>query len=400
MKSKILSLTLVAGSLIYTSVFSQKSVETTAALDFRQYGEALMKGDAELAKKKLIKAKESIDIAAAHADTKESAKTLYYKGEIYSNFLTLGMMSADTNFIKLAGDDAMEVSIASFKKGYAVSDKFDGEIKDAVLNKKMELEKFTGILYEQKEFKGALEIYDVQVQLSAALNMVDSLSIFNGGICAEKIENYSAAAERYLKCVEIGYKVPEIYTMASNVLRRDKKGQEAKDLITRGRKLYPTDKGMLLELVNTSIDEGNSAEAEKHLQEAIAADPANKQLWYVIGTIYIDLKQNDKAEAALNKAIEIDPNYADAQYQLGAHLVGVAGGLKQQASQLKFGDTNYDVLLAQGDEYYKRALAPLDAYILKYPNDKDVLTILFQINKSLKNTEKALEYKKRADAIK
>jgi tetratricopeptide (TPR) repeat protein len=400
MKSKILSLTLVAGSLIYTSVFSQKSVETTAALDFRQYGEALMKGDAELAKKKLIKAKESIDIAAAHADTKESAKTLYYKGEIYSNFLTLGMMSADTNFIKLAGDDAMEVSIASFKKGYAVSDKFDGEIKDAVSNKKMELEKITGILYEQKEFKGALEIYDVQVQLSAALNMVDSLSIFNGGICAEKIENYSAAAERYLKCVEIGYKVPEIYTMASNVLRRDKKGQEAKDLITKGRKLYPTDKGMLLELVNTSIDEGNSAEAEKHLQEAIAADPTNKQLWYVIGTIYIDLKQNDKAEAALNKAIEIDPNYADAQYQLGAHLVGVAGGLKQQASQLKFGDTNYDVLLAQGDEYYKRALAPLDAYILKYPNDKDVLTILFQINKSLKNTEKALEYKKRADAIK
>ena len=108
MKSKILSLTLVAGSLISTSVFSQKSVETTAALDFRQYGEALMKGDAELAKKKLIKAKESIDIAAAHADTKESAKTLYYKGEIYSNFLTLGMMSADTNFMKLAGDLVIE----------------------------------------------------------------------------------------------------------------------------------------------------------------------------------------------------------------------------------------------------------------------------------------------------
>ncbi len=400
MKSKILSLTLVAGSLISTSVFSQKSVETTAALDFRQYGEALMKGDAELAKKKLIKAKESIDIAAAHADTKESAKTLYYKGEIYSNFLTVGMMSADTNFMKLAGEDAMEVSIAAFKKGYAVSDKFDGEIKDAVFNKKMELEKFTGILYEQKEFKGALEIYDVQVKLSDALNMVDSLSIFNGGICAEKIENYSAAADRYLKCVEIGYKVPEIYTMASNVLRRDKKGQAAKDLITKGRKLYPTDKGMLLELVNTSIDEGNSAEAEKHLQEAIAADPKNKQLWYVIGTIYIDLKQNDKAEEALNKAIEIDPNYADAQYQLGAHLVGVAGGLKLEASRLKFGDPNYDVLLAKGDEYYKKALTPLDAYILKYPNDKDVLTILFQINKSLKNTEKALEYKKRADAIK
>ncbi|MES2589997.1 MAG: tetratricopeptide repeat protein [Bacteroidota bacterium] len=400
MKSKILSLTLVAGSLISTSVFSQKSVETSAALEFRQYGEAMMKGDFELAKKKLTKAKESIDIASAHADTKESSKTLYYKGEIYYNFISVGMMTADTNFMKLAGEDAMEVSISSFKKGYAVNDKFDGEIKDAVFNKKMELEKFTGMLYTANKFDEALEIYSVQVKLSDAINMVDSLSIFNTGICAEKAGKNSLAAESYVKCAEIGYKVPEIYSMASNALRKDKKTQEAKDLIAKGRKLYPSDKGMLLELVNTSIDEGNSEEAEKNLQEAIAADPKNKQLYYVIGTIYIDLKQNDKAEAALNKAIELDPNYADAQYQLGAHLVGVASNIKVEASRLKIGDKNYDVLMAQSDEYYKKSLIPLEAYILKNPNDKEVLTILFQINKSLKNTDKALEYKKRADAIK
>jgi Tfp pilus assembly protein PilF len=49
---------------------------------------------------------------------------------------------------------------------------------------------------------------------------------------------------------------------------------------------------------------------------------------------------------------------------------------------------------------YKRALVPLERYIAKNPNDKDVLNILFQINRSLGNSEKALEYKKRADAIK
>ena len=37
---------------------------------------------------------------------------------------------------------------------------------------------------------------------------------------------------------------------------------------------------------------------------------------------------------ALQKAIDLDPDYADAQYQLGAYLLGVAGTLKEEASRL------------------------------------------------------------------
>ncbi|MEY3425836.1 MAG: hypothetical protein RL679_1194, partial [Bacteroidota bacterium] len=97
---------------------------------------------------------------------------------------------------------------------------------------------------------------------------------------------------------------------------------------------------------------------------------------------------------------EIDPEYIDAQYQLGAHLVTWGTETKTAANQLKFGDPNYDKMLKSADEIYKRALVPLEKYIAKNPNDKDVLNILFQINKNIGNTEKALEYKKRADALK
>jgi Tfp pilus assembly protein PilF len=401
MKNTLLALAIVGGSFISNHSLAQKTVETSAALEYKKYNEFLMKGDVEAAKKSLVKAKSFVDQAAEHPDTKESAKTNYYKGQIYSNFLTLGMVSQDTSFIKLAGENVLNEAIAAFKLGYNVPNgKFDSDIKDAVFGKKLEIERFTSLLYQNGNFKEALELYDIQVSLSDAINMVDSLSTFNAGICAEKDENFAIAAQRYKRCAEIGYKAPDIYVLASTALRKDKKPGEAKAIISEGRKKYPSDRGMLLELVNTSIDEGNSAEAEKSLQEAIASDPKNKQLYYVIGTIYIDLKQNDKAEVALNKAIELDPNYADAQYQLGAHLLGVAGQQKEDASRLKFGDVNYDILMAQSDENYKKALVPLEAYITNQPNDKDVLTILFQIHKNLKNTEKALEYKKRADAIK
>jgi Tfp pilus assembly protein PilF len=57
-------------------------------------------------------------------------------------------------------------------------------------------------------------------------------------------------------------------------------------------------------------------------------------------------------------------------------------------------------MLKEADDIYKRALIPLEKYIAKNPNDKDVLTILFQLHRSLGNTEKAIEFKKRADAIK
>ena len=48
---------------------------------------------------------------------------------------------------------------------------------------------------------------------------------------------------------------------------------------------------------------------------------------------------------------------------------------------------------------YKEALNPLESYIKNYPNDKAVLNILFQINRNIGNSSKALEYKKRADAL-
>ena len=255
-------------------------------------------------------------------------------------------------------------------------------------------------MYDQKKFKEASEAYEFQVNLSDAVNQVDSSSLFNAAVCAEKAGDMNRAADLYMRTAEIGFKAPDIYAIASSSLRKAGKKDQAKAILEKGKQKYPSEKSILLEMVNTSIDEGDNAGAEASLQAAIAKDPSNKQLWYTIGTIYIDLKQNDKAEQALNKALEIDPNYTDAQYQLGAFLLGVAGDISLEASRLKFGDAQYDVLMAKSDEYYKKALTPLESYIQKNPNDKAVLTILFQIHKNLKNTDKALEYKKRADAIK
>jgi tetratricopeptide (TPR) repeat protein len=402
MKNRFTSSALViCGLAVSLNTVAQKQNETSAAVEYKnKYLMAMMSGDMETAKKALIAAKGFIDLAAQHPDTKESQKTLFYKGEIYSGFLITGMQSMDTSFIKLAGEDALDVSIEAYKKGYDAPGKMQRDIKDAVGQKRALLDGYSNMLYQNQMFKEAGELYMTQARFSDAIKQVDSTALFNGSICFEKASEFAKAGEGYEKLAKSGFRGATSYVLASSAYRRGGESAKAKAIAIEGRKKHPNDRDLLLELVNINIDAGDAAGAEAALNEAIATDPNNKQLHYTIGTIYIDLKEYEKAENALNKSLEIDPNYTDALYQLGAHLVGWAGETKTAANQLKFGDPSYNKMIEDSEACYKRALIPLEKYINKSPNDKDVLNILFQIHRSLGNSEKALEYKKRADAIK
>ena len=389
------------GVIVLTSVsVAQKKNETSAAVEYKnKYRAAMQKGDLETAKKTLISAKGFIDFATAHPDTKNSQKTNWLKGEIYSSFLTLGIQSQDTAFMKLAGEDAIDQSIAAFKHGYGLGKKMKTDIEKSVYQKASILNGMGNMLYKADQFKEAAEIYEYQAKYSDAINELDSSAIYNASLCHEKSGEYLVAAMGYEKLSNAGYRTTTCAILASSSFRKSGDLSRAKEIVSKARKTNPSNRDLLLELVNTNIEAGDAAGAQAALNDAISTDPGNKKLHYTIGTIYIELKKNIKAEEALNKALALDKDYADAQYQLGAHLVTWAGELKTEANQLKFGDPSYNELLKQSNETYKKALFPLEAYIANYPNDKAVLNILFQINRSLGNSEKALEYKKRAESL-
>ena len=290
--------------------------------------------------------------------------------------------------------------IAAFDKAYDAGNKMKSDVEQSVYQKIALLNQFAGMTYNAEQYEAAGELYETEAKYSDAIDQLDSAAVFNSSLCYEKAEKYEKAAIGYERLAKVNYRGTTSAILASSSYRKAGNLEKAKAIIAEARKTNPSDKELLLELVNTNIDAGDAAGAEKALADAIKTDPNNKQLHYTIGTIYIDLKENEKAEIALNKALEIDPNYADAQYQLGAHLVTWAGDLKLQADQMPFGDANYNKVKQQSGEVYERALIPLEKYIINYPEDKAVLTILFQLQRNLGNSEKALEYKKRADAIK
>lgn len=392
---------LLGAIMVSSLAFGQKKNETSAAVEYKnKYLPALRSQDYETAKKAILSAKEFIDLSAAHPDTQNSSKTSYYKGEIYLGIVTLSKLSKDADLAAMDSEMLLKEAVAAYKKAYDADNKFDSDIEDAVYNARFFFDQNANKMYTAGEFKTAAGMYAWQNKFAETVGQLDSNAVFYGGVCAEQAGDFKMAGDNFYKMAKVGFKGATSYNLAAGAFRKSGDVEKAKSVIAEGRKIYPTDRDLLLELVNINIDANDPAGAEEALNAAIATDPNNKQLHYTIGTIYIEMKQNEKAEKALNKALQIDPNYVDAQYQLGAHLVSWAGDLKTEAAQLKFGDAKYDVMMAQSEEIYKRAVKPLEDYIGKNPNDKDVLNILFQLNRSLGNSEKALEYKKRADAAK
>lgn len=391
---------LVVGAMGIASLsFGQKSVETSAAVERNSAQKMMMMGKMEEAKSKFLSAKDFIDKAAAHEDTKNNQKTLWLKGDIYTTLIGLAMQTGDTSLIKSMGEDSMDEAIAALKKGYPLGKKYKSDITETVDRNRTSANQMAGMLYKAEQFEGAAELYQAQAKFGDCIGMVDSTAWFNAALCFDKAEKFDKAAPIYSQLVGYGYQTANSATMASAAYRKLKDYDKAKAIVAKARETYPADRGLLLESVNTSLEEGDSEGAESSLNKAIESDPNNKQLHYVIGTIYNDLKKNAEAEKALNKALEIDPDYADAQYQLGAILVSWAGDLRAEANRTAEGDPNYDKLMTQSKETYGRAVEPLEKYIQKDPENKAILNILFQIHRNIGNKDKALEYKRKADSL-
>lgn len=394
---------LIAGGLLISGLgFSQKANETSAAVEFKQkYQPALMTGKIDDAKTALLNAKKYIDLAAEHPDTKGTSKTLYYKGEIYGAAAQVAMMTGDTSFLlNNFGEDAFETSIESFKASYAKDKKFRQDIDNTVNTQVSMLLPLASKSYEEEKYAEAGALFYYVYKISTARNVQDTTNLFNAGLCFEKAEMYKEASEAYAELAEAGYNGGDGYALAAAAYTKLGEYDKAKEILEKGRVKLGNDKTILLEQVRLNMTIGDNIAAEKSLNDAIAADPNNKQLHFIIGTIYTDLKQNEKAEEALLNALKIDPDYLEAQYNLGAHYVSWATELRNKANEMDENDFQYDLTLAKSAEFYQKALGPLEKYIAKQPNDANVLLILFQINQNLGNTEKALEYKARYDALK
>jgi tetratricopeptide (TPR) repeat protein len=370
---KKIFLTLSIGSIVAFSSLAQKKNVTDAAMIMNKYNPMM---GLEPAKKSVNEAKGFIDLAAANPETAEDMKMHLYRGMVYYALIEVAGMEAMTG--KTPDTAAMrtfaEISKASFKK--VVNDPKKTKIRDA-----------------QDFINQRADMY------------------FNMGIQSYNARNFEQATQVFLGAYSVksflGEEFKDAYTnttlslnFASDSLIGKKEFDKASELAKTVLAEMPNNIDVYITLININLQKGDAITAEKYLNKALTIDPLNKQLYYVLGTSYIDLKQNEKAEEALKKALEIDPNYSEAQYQLGAHLVNWAGDLQTEASNLDYKNPKVAELDKKANEILLRGSQVLEKYVEKNASDKTVLEILYKTYYRLGDTEKAAQFKKRADAIK
>ena len=395
MKFEKLRIGLLSGLLIISiGINAQNSNVVSAAIEYKKYEPELLQGNLDKAKEIILEAKNFIDPAMKHEDTKNDEKANMYNGKIYFALAELSGRYEDLK--EYQTEENMEMIKTSFKKAME-SRKYSREVETFVKRKSNQAANMSSMAFQSKKFDIAYVGFISAYELEQMIGETDE----------DMKQNALYAGLNYL-----------------DTLKKQGENEKIVEFVKVARENFPKNTSFAIEGVNAALATGDMTQAEKFFAAAAKADPENKALFSSMGSIYLasadegfmELQEMDitdsnypanaeeveslyaKAEGNLERAIEIDGTYLDALYNLGVLYLGRGQKLEQKAKQMDYNDPSYNDVISKSEEMYKKAINPLEKYIEAEPDNAAVLQVLFQVHRRAGNSEKAIEYKKRFEA--
>lgn len=370
-KYKMKKFLLVAAIAFVSVAYSQKGNTSSAGIAYKNYQSNLLSGDYETAAKELKDAKEFIDKSYVHEDTKDDPKTLMYYGFIYINIPMCAQVSKDEVLMEVDAQAAFKDGMDALKKSKEVDTKerYHDDVNQFCDQYRMQLSQMGIKSYEEEKWVEAAGGLIGAAMFGDILGVQDSMFYFYGGLAAYNTDSLSDAEEAFQKCVELGYQPGSSTYYYSQTLQKLDKTSEAEKMLQEQVKRYPDNKDILVEMINLYIDTDRKPEAIKALSDAIALDPDNVQLIYTAGTIYENMDSTDLAIAQYEKALEIAPNDANTLSALGGVYFNKGADINNQANKLEFGDPQYDKMVAESKEYFKKSVPYLEKAVEANPEE-------------------------------
>lgn len=413
-KKTILAVVLTLFSI---SVFAQKANVVTAYNYNRDFGR---KGDCT----DLVKGMEAIVSATTDAKTKDEPKTWYYGGNIFYNayFAPEGKCRTSIensldkareyylNALKFNIEDGAEMNLnpinneVDFDKLVAMVQSKDTEYDDRSYTVDIVAKKFPYIAnayanngieaYNAGNLEEAVKNYDLAISTSRLFGVIDTVSIYNSALAADRNENYDVAIEKYNQLTELGYGGGDLYIYLANAYQANGDTAQRIAIIQEGRAAYPDNLNLLTQELQYYLETGKSEEALKNFEVAIAKEPGNSALWYNRAFIYDQMGEYEKAAADYEKTLEIDPKNFDAAYNLGAMYYNQGVEWNNKANAFDISEKKkYDAARAEADKYFLLALPHLENALEINPEDKNTIASLLKIYAINGDTEKYKEMK-------
>ena len=365
----------------------------------------------------LRKAKENIDLASEHIDTKDKAGTQVTKGQIYLTIYEANRRAQEEKLMSISDPNKrtfaafqttptteLETAYQAFVKGKSLDVKKD-------FNTELKLLTNIGIYfnntgradYNAKEYPKALAAFERAYEITGNS---DTALLYFCATSAELSKDYGKAKGYYQKIIDNKQADGNTYSALVNVHLIMKDTAGGMQVLKKGRTEFPNDINLVISETNYFLKTNKSKEALNNLNIAIQAKPKDANLYLVRGNIYDNLanpkdasgKDLEKpqdydaniklAEADYKKAIELKSGYFDALYNLGVLYFNQGALLNKQADGIR-DNAKFKIANAKADEQFSNAMPILEKAFEVNPADRNTMIALKQIYTRLAMLDKA-----------
>lgn len=304
-------------------------------------------------------ARDAIKLALEDEKTKSEAKTYYTAGMIgYQEndaFVKSQMLSKEVDQNK-KGKAIME-SYAYFLKAYdldqqpnekgKVKPKFNKKIKANIkeyYTSQWNLIGYGAHLYDNKDYKGAYEAFNVFLEIPKLPMMDNELSTtdstyhmikYYSGLAATNMGDPVKAIAIYEDLKDDNYETKNVYQLLADEYRNVKDTVKYMATLEDGFGLFNDDPWFLQNIINHYIYADKIEEASRYLDAAIQQAPNVPQYYYVKGNVDERLGNLQEARAAFDKALELKPDMAEAYAGVGRLIFNQAVETQNAANNIK-----------------------------------------------------------------
>ncbi|MGM9847507.1 MAG: hypothetical protein ACI31F_06110 [Muribaculaceae bacterium] len=329
---------------------------------------------------------EKLTPAFTHPETAQDAKTWFIAGkagfDFYDNQYALKSLGkeADANAMGnalMSGykflTTALPLDSLPNEKG-KIKPKYSKDILKLIEGHYNDFNNVAIFMWEAQNWKGAYDAWEMLINIpndpvlgaNAPKAYPDSTLcdiMYNQGLAAWQMDSLALSLACFEKAMAKGYDKKQIFDYAISHAAQLHNNEKVYELAEKAYKLHGSENPLYLQLmINGRIEHEQYDEASQMLDEAIAANPSDAQLYYVKGILFDSQKNEDGAYDMYLKAVELNPELAIAQYALGRALCNKAYKINDEAGQLanseyqKVRAEKVDPLFREAADHLERAL--------------------------------------------
>jgi tetratricopeptide (TPR) repeat protein len=222
-----------------------------------------------------------------------------------------------------------------------------------------------GALYSFGDYKAAAANFRraYKATTHSTSPAIDTLAIYYAGMSSTFGEDHANALADLDKAIQLGYEAGgEVYRLKFLALYNLGRKEEALEVIKAGIAKYPTNEDLIDMIMRYYAEnDGDASSLIRMVEDAIAKNPNNPNLYQGLAGIYERLEQTDNALATIKKAVSVAPDNFLANYYEGLYTVQKADKMAADLGKRQFtSNAQFQEAMGAVTDVFRQAVAPLE----------------------------------------